>query len=1048
MKPAILCSAARVIATMTPRRIFLVVALAWAGLSPAAAFVPPDSDAQWQTSLNGDWTFKLNGPAAEFVQPEFDDSAWPKIRVPGNWEMQGFEEPIYKEPREGQGLYRRKFAVPDAWRGRRLILRFDGVLFGYECWLNGARVGSFESGFNRCDFDVTSLVKLGAANTLAVRVYRRFKGWHFDTNDDWALSGIYRDVTLLSVPTPHIRDFTVVTDLNGTFTAAEVRCRIELATAAGGPRDATIAGTLLDPSGRVVGGFETAAKFAGHVATVSAAIGLPAPLLWNAETPHLYTLNLELRHGGQTLHATSCKVGIRQSSIDGDVLKLNGVAIKLRGVNHHDLHPAVGRAMTAEQFTQDVELMKRGNLNAVRTSHYPPSPALLDICDRLGIYVICEVPFGFGDKDLTDPTYQDILLRRAEATVSRDKNHPCVLIWSVGNENPITPLVVATAKRVKELDPTRYRLLPGAQSHRGKRAPAEADLTELAEKTPFVFDLPEGVEILAPHYPYAARVPGRSRSVNLTDLAGDPKIKSPIVITEYNHALGNAFEGLKERWEIIQRERRLSGAFIWHFQDQGLARKVPSGAYPGLPRALDDAPTAIGDINANVWLSETQVLDGAGDRGQDGIVDADRFPQADYWITRKVHSPIVILRDRVTIQPGAQTIELPVENRYDFTDLAQVAAVRWITVDGTVQGEKQPMHLSLAPRTTGKIRVDVTLPADLTNREVALNLAFKSLQGRAIYERTIRLLPDDRKPDFAARLEPRTGLPLKTEQGDGMTRVSHPLFEVRVDSTTGRISLRRPGASDSLLEGPIVRVGRKASMAEERNYPAETRFWERYLLTDARLRTREISDQDGKVVIRCVYDHPREDAGHAGEFVESAVTLTVFPQGWIDVAFALTPRNATGSFLELGLGFSLPREMGHLTWLGQGPYAGTWHQNEGNERGAWHIFPRPITEPQGRLYPGNREGVDLATVTTGAGEGIGVLADSATVLLEDTGERMIFSQVAISSGRGNKTGGMLTLHSIPAAGVGTIKGAFRIVPLRSSWAEPFATVLRPAFTAK
>ena len=213
--------------------------LACASLLPAAAFVPPDSDAQWQTSLNGEWAFKLNGPAGDFLQPGFDDSSWARITVPGNWEMQGFEEPVYKEPREGQGLYRRKFEVPEAWRGRRLILRFDGVLFGYECWLNGARVGSFESGFNRCDFDVTSLVKPGAANTLAVRVYRRFKGWQFDTNDDWALSGIYRDVTLLSVPTTYIRDFTVVTDLNGTFTAAEVWCRIELATAAGGPTDAT-----------------------------------------------------------------------------------------------------------------------------------------------------------------------------------------------------------------------------------------------------------------------------------------------------------------------------------------------------------------------------------------------------------------------------------------------------------------------------------------------------------------------------------------------------------------------------------------------------------------------------------------------------------------------------------------------------------------------------------------------------------------------------------------------------------------------------------------
>ena len=562
--------------------------LACASLLPAAVFVPPDRDPQWQTSLNGEWTFKLNGPAAEFVQPEFDDSAWAKIRVPGNWEMQGFEEPIYKEPREGQGLYRRKFAVPDAWRGRRLILRFDGVLFGYECWLNGARVGSFESGFNRCDFDVTSLVKLGAADTLAVRVYRRFKGWQFDTNDDWALSGIYRDVTLLSVPTPH----------------------------------------------------------------------------------------------------------------------------KLRGVNHHDLHPAVGRAITAEHSTQDVELMKQGNLNAVRTSHYPPSPALLDICDRRGIYVIDEVPFGFGDKDLTDPTYQDILLRRAEATVARDKNHPCVLIWSIGNENPITPLVVATAKRVKALDPTRYRLLPGAQVTWGKRAPADADLTELAEKPPFVFDLPQRVEILAPHYPYAVWVPGRSRTVNLTDLAGDPRIKSPLVITEYNHALGNAFEGLKERWEVIERERRLSGTF--RIKDsRGRCREVRIRASRGrsTTRPRQSAPSTRTSGSPKPRCSTVSAT-GA----RTALWMRTDFRRADYWITSKVYSPIVIPRDRVIVQSGAQIVELPVANRHDFTDLAQVTAVRWITVDGTVQSKKHPMHLSLAPRTTGKIRVEVTLPADLSAR--------------------------------------------------------------------------------------------------------------------------------------------------------------------------------------------------------------------------------------------------------------------------------------------------------------------------------------------
>ncbi len=1029
------------------RTIFLAVALSCAGLSPAVAFVPPDRDPQWQVSLNGAWAFQLNGPAAEFIQPDFDDSAWDRIRVPGNWETQGFEEPIYREPRLGQGLYRRKFEVPAAWRDRRILLRFEGVLFGYECWLNGARVGSFESSFNRCDFDVTPLVKPGAANTLAVRVYRRFPGWQFDTNDDWALSGIYRDVTLFSVPATHIQDYTVVTTLDASGNGAKVRCDLNLVTAADGQSEVTIVGTLLDPDGRVAGGFETSAEFSGPTAAASASIRLPDPLLWTAETPELYTLSLELRLGGQAIHTTRCSVGIRQLSIDGDVLKLNGVAIKLRGVNHHDLHPEVGRAMTTEHYTRDVKLMKRGNINALRTSHYPPAPALLDVCDRLGIYVIDEVPFGFGDRNLTDPSYRDILLRRAEATVARDRNHPCVLIWSVGNENPITPLVVATAQRVQALDPNRYRLLPGAQMDRGKPAPADADLTELAEKTPFVYNLPDGIEILAPHYPYAVRVPGRSRTINLTDLASNSDIRSPVIITEYNHALGNAFEGLEERWEIIQREPRFGGGFIWHFQDQGLVRKVPAGAFPGLPQALDEAPMAIDDISVNVWLSESLVLDGGGDRGQDGIVYADRFPQPDYWLTRKVYSPIVIPVDRVSIRPGAQSVELPVENRYDFTNLAQVAAAWRITVDGAKQ-ERQPLKIALAPRTTGRFRLDLALPADLGNREAVLGLAFHDAKGRAVYEKAIRLLPGGRKPNLAARLERRGGVPLQTEQRGGMTRVMHPLFELRVEDATGRISLQRPGEAGAMLDGPIVRVGRKATMAEIRNYPPENRFWEKYLLTDARLRKQEVIAQDDKVLIHAVREFPRADAGHTGEFIEADVTFTVWPQGWIDVAFALTPRNATEHFLELGLGVALPREQRHLTWLGQGPYAGYWHQNEGNERGTWHIFPRPIEDPEGRLYPGNREGVDLAAVTTAAGEGMGVLAESATVSLEDTGEGMIFSQVVISAGRGNKTGGMMTLHPIPAAGVGTVKGAFRIVPLEKQWAEPFATLLQPAFVER
>lgn len=494
----------------------------------------------------------------------------------------------------------------------------------------------------------------------------------------------------------------------------------------------------------------------------------------------------------------------------------------------------------------------------------------------------------------------------------------------------------------------------------------------------------------------------------------------------------------------------IGGGFIWHFQDQGLYRHVPARAYPGLPAALEDVPKEIGDINANVWVAQDRVLDGAGDRGEDGIVYADRFPQANYWVTRKVYAQIVIPVDEVQINASTRRIELPVENRYDFTDLEKLSATWWLTVDGKAQGEKQPVALSLAPRAQGRLGLDLAPPADLANREIELNLAFHDPHGRAVYEKTVRLLPDGRKPDFAARLEQRAAAPLKTGREGRTTRVAQALFEVRLDGATGRISVAGREESAPLFEGPIIRVGRPASMAEIKNFPADHRFWKKYFLPDGRLLKHEVIDQGGKVVLHTVSDYPRQDEGHKGESVEADVTITVCPEGWIDVVYALTPRHASGFFLELGLGFTLPPEMGELTWLGQGPYCSSWQQSEGKERGIWHIYPRPITDAAGRLYPGNREGVDLATVTNQAGGGIGVLADSAIVSLEDTGRNTIFSQIAVSAGRGNKTGGMLTLHSIPANEVGTVKGAFRIVPLaaKGKWAEPFETLLRPALAQR
>ncbi|NQV35184.1 MAG: beta galactosidase jelly roll domain-containing protein, partial [Phycisphaeraceae bacterium] len=266
----------------------------------AQAYVPVDQGGDWERSLNGRWRFMLNGPEEDFVKPDFNVSAWQPIRVPGHWETQGFEEPLYKEPREGVGLYRRDFTVPEAWADRRVFIRFEGVLYGFEFWVNGEHAGRFESAFNRSEFDVTDLIKRDGPNVLAVRVYRRFKGWQFDTFDGWGISGIYRDVSLFAVHDTHIHDLTVVTTVSPDLSKASVQCKITMG--ASDPADLTVSSTLKGPDGRTVGQ-DQSILLAKHTVTFA----VDRPQLWNAETPDLYDLKVDLCRGQEVLHTVTQK---------------------------------------------------------------------------------------------------------------------------------------------------------------------------------------------------------------------------------------------------------------------------------------------------------------------------------------------------------------------------------------------------------------------------------------------------------------------------------------------------------------------------------------------------------------------------------------------------------------------------------------------------------------------------------------------------------------------------------------------------------------------
>ena len=440
---------------------FIVCLLPFGGVVAQDAFqgILPVTDPAMKKSLNGEWSLKVEEGITISEENELnnnycpvpaEDSTWGRIPVPGCWEAYGFCRPKYDSPDPLTGYYRTTFSVPAEWKGMRIVLRFDGVLYGYGLWVNGKKAGSWFSGYNTALFDITDCLvphPSKARNTgwgeqeLAMRVISQFSCSDFDYNDDWTPNGIFRDVTLMAVPEIHLSDLTITTKNTG-----EVSVDTKIANA---NKRTSVVHEILDAQGKVVGNTK-----------------VEHPHLWSAETPYLYTLRTRLIQKNKTLQTFEHKFGFRELTIDGKVIKLNGQPIKFRGVTSHATDPKTVKVISDELTLKDMRLMKEASVNYIRTSHYPREPRFYELADSLGFYVIDEVPFGYGDKNLSREDFYPVLQRRAQATIRRDKNHPSVLIWSLGNENPLTDICIRLGEYVKsELDPTRPICYPQVGSY-------------------------------------------------------------------------------------------------------------------------------------------------------------------------------------------------------------------------------------------------------------------------------------------------------------------------------------------------------------------------------------------------------------------------------------------------------------------------------------------------------------------------------------------------------------------------------------------------------
>ncbi len=545
-----------------------------------AYFLPENS-----MSLNGDWKFYYSetpeGVPTDFYTSKFNDKGWGTIEVPSNWEMQGYGDRIFRNvnapfpiikksfwgppqkqdvfavelphvPREYNptGAYRKTFAVPSSWEGDQVFLRMEKTASASFVWVNGQEVGYNEGGQEPAEYNITKYLKKGT-NTLAVFVVKYSDGYYLEGQDYWRFAGIFDDVNIYASPDVRLFDWYVVTDLDDTYTDADLSIKVDVKkyTAPAAASSFSVKASLYDADNKLVAEMksEPFKMDAAGKKQIELKKKITNPLKWTSETPNLYTLKMELLSEGEKLQdIAEQRIGFKETLIDGDTFLLNGVAIKVNATNSHMQHADLGHAMTEEIIRKDFEILKQFNFNAVRTSHYPPVNEYLDLADEYGLFVIDEAGVeSHATENVCDlPEFTDMYRERTRQMVLRDRNHPCILFWSAGNESGEGMNINEVIKEGRIYDQTRYWMYGGNSfSH-----PAE--------------------EIIGPRYPTPLELDMRvGLGINETDIR-------PSFMDEYLSVAGNAGGGLEDYWNAIYSHSRTMGGAIWDFVSPGITEKI------------------------------------------------------------------------------------------------------------------------------------------------------------------------------------------------------------------------------------------------------------------------------------------------------------------------------------------------------------------------------------------------------------------------------------------------------------------------------------------
>jgi beta-galactosidase len=859
-------------------------------------------------SLNGDWKYHYSSNqlarVPNFWLPEFDVSQWETIPVPANVEIEGHGIPIYvnfrypwtwhgvqptppvvppDDPNNTVNAYRREFELPDAWNGRRVLITFDGVNSFFQLWVNGVKVGMGKDARTPVEFDLTKFVKPGK-NFIAVENFRWNDGSYLEDQDFWRLSGIFRDVYLWSPADLHIRDFEVKGGLDEKYTDGLLEVKVEVENRSLITVNPTVEAVLLTPNGKRIPLFQN--RISDLAANASSGgsnrlTRIANPLKWTAETPNLYKLLLTLKDSaGQVLEVIPVNVGFRQVEIKNGDLLVNGQRILIKGVNRHEFDPDRGQAITVAGMIQDIQVMKAHNINTVRCCHYPNQPAWYDLCDRYGLYLIDEANIeshgmGYGPATLAkNPAYAAAHLNRTMRMVERDKNHPSVIIWSLGNEAGFGPNFEATSDWIHQRDPSR---------------PVHY---EQAGNNPFT-------DIVCPMYP---------RPSTLAKYAAQEETR-PFIMCEYEHAMGNGSGDFWSYWSQIYSQPHLQGGCIWDWVDQGLRQKqgpLPLARFEKVKRGEKTFWAYGGDIGPRDVPSDDNFC-------CNGLVTPDREPHPGLLEVAHVYQNVHCR----ALDLAARKIEI--KNWFDFVNLEKIATASWIlTGDGReLQAGKLALP-ALAPHATAEIVLPVKPFTPAPGVEYFVGLSFRLNDATALLPSGHEIAWDQFKLPDAAPAPARNAKEFPALQCQNNTndlRITGQDFEMVIDRTNGLVSWHAHGME--LIQTPLCPSFWRAMTDNDRgrNMERSQGLWRQAgaeRVPQALVTTQKADHIEASVG----WFLPQ--AGRAGAVWTT--TYQIYGNGEIVVTADFQPAEKDLPPLpRLGLQLTLPAGFENVQWLGHGP---------------------------------------------------------------------------------------------------------------------------------